>query len=348
MTTPTATDEIRDFVDEVAAYFDDLPAEDRRELLEDLEQHLRELAVEDEPALATELTSPEGYADELRRSAGLPERGGRSVRWPRWRRWVEHTGGRLERLTQQPQVAAVLEFLPQLRPAWWIVRAWALLVLGAIAFGGGMWYEHVPVPGPSALGLLALAGGVALSVKAGLDGTDQSRPWRVVNAVAGIAAVMLFLEVATVGPQVQYVSVVDEEWEPPVLRHPDGEPITNLYLYDLDGEPLTDVLVHDGLGRPVEIGDLSAAGFEDIETVYRRDRFGVPIRHLYPLEQYLVEGDVQDEPERRPRPDPLVTTDAEPAGPDGQQPSPSPDPDPTASPGPDPGPGSSPTAAPEG
>lgn len=348
MTTPTVTDEIRAFVAEVATHFGDLPDDDRRDLLEDLEQHLCELAVEDEAALAAELTSPADYADELRRSAGLPE-AGPGAHPSRWQRWAGRLGERSERVRQQPQVAAVLEFLPQLRPAWWVLRGWALLVAGAIVFGGGMWYEHVPVPGRSLLGLLALAGVVAISVKAGTDGVDGTRPWRLVNATAGVAAVVLLAEMASVTPQVQYVSVVNEEWQPPVLRHPDGEPITNLYLYDLDGEPLTDVLVHDGLGRPVEIGDLAAAGFEDIETVYRRDRFGVPVRHLYPLEQYLVEPDPTGELDRRPRPDPLDPRTA-PAPSAEDEPSPEPSPSPASSPSPDadPSPARSPSPSPAG
>lgn len=329
MIAPTATDDIRAFVAEVATYFDDLPPHDRDELLEDLEQHLRELAVEDDAALAAELTSAAAYADELRRSAGLPERPDVDGRPSRRRRVLDAVAERWQRVARQPQVAPVLEFLPQLRPAWWVLRAWVLVVTVAMVLGGGPWYRHAPIPGRSLLGLLALAGVVATSVKAGRDGADRTVLWRLADGVAGVAAVVLIVASAAVAaPQVQYVPVGHEEWQPPILRHPDGEPITNLYLYDLDGEPLTDVLVHDGLGRPVEIGDLPAAGFEDIETVHRRDRFGVPVRHLYPLEQYLLEPGPDGEPDRRPRPDPLATAAPSPTGAPTASPSPAPSPSP--------------------
>lgn len=312
MNTSTAPDRIQEFLAEVAAHFDDLAESDRRELIDDLEQHLLELAADDEAGLEAELASPAAYATELRQSAGLPVRRPRpdSDR-SRARRELDRVRARGRRLAATPPVAAIIDFLPQLRPAWWVLRAWAVLVVIAMVFDGGPWYRHVPVPGRSLLGLLALGAAIVVSVKAGQDRTDESWPWRVGNASAVIATLIVLGSAASAEPTVEYVESVHEEWQPPVLRHPDGEPITNLYLYDLDGNPVTDVLVHDGLGRPVEIGDLLEAGIEDIETVYARDRFGAPVRHLYPLEQYIVaEEDAGQGTERHPRPAPFPVLEA--------------------------------------
>ena len=62
----------------VRAAFADLPAPERELLLEDLEDHLAEVAAEGEGPLAARLGAPEAYAAELRASAGLPAPG---VRW---------------------------------------------------------------------------------------------------------------------------------------------------------------------------------------------------------------------------------------------------------------------------
>lgn len=343
-TAPTAPDRIRDFVADVATHFDDLPVAERQELLDDLEQHLLELAAEDEDGLAAELTSPAAYAAELRHSAGLPADPG-SRRPSALHRLADRWAARFRALRDRPGIAPVVDFLPELRPAWWVVRAWALLVVVAMVATGGPWSRHVPIPGRSLLGLLALAGAVVVSVRAGRDGADRATPWRVGDAAAAVALLVVMVGTMSSGPTVEYVDVVHEDWQPAVLRHPDGEPITNLYLYDLEGNPVTDVLVHDGLGRPVEVGDLDAAGFADLETVHARDRFGVPIRHLYPLEQYVVESDEVGETERRPRPAPFLdreqdgaqtgteqpTADTS-AGPSPSELEPTADPEPTSAP----------------
>lgn len=321
MTTPTAPSRIRDFVAEVAAHFDDLPESDRQDLLDDLEQHLLELAAEDEQGLAAELTSPADYAADLRHSAGLPDRRPDVAAPSRMRRLLDRATVRARRAAAWPPVAQTLDFLPELRPAWWLVRAWALLAVLAMLTTGGPWTRHVPIPGRSLLGVMALLGAIAISVKAGREGADRSGAWRIADAAAAIATVVVLVGAASSGPAVEYVEVFHDDWQPPILRHPDGEPITNLYLYDLDGNPLTDVLVHDGLGRPVEIGDLQAAGFEDIETIHRRDRFGVPVRHLYPLEQYLVGTDDGGQLEQRPRPEPFPSPSASPETPASPRPS---------------------------
>src|SRR5215211_2863511 len=56
----------------VRAAFADLPGPERELLLEDLEDHLQEVAAEAGGPLEERLGRPETYAAELRASAGLP------------------------------------------------------------------------------------------------------------------------------------------------------------------------------------------------------------------------------------------------------------------------------------
>ncbi len=70
-TSDTATLEADRYLREVAPHLAALPAEERADLLEDLVQHLREIAAEPGPPLAEQLGSPEAYAAELLASAGV-------------------------------------------------------------------------------------------------------------------------------------------------------------------------------------------------------------------------------------------------------------------------------------
>ena len=124
MTATAASIEVRDYLAAVSRELADLPAEERDDLLDDLDSHLHEVIAEGEGSLEQRLGPPEAYAAELRASAGLAssDRSTANVLHrainslsasAMWRRTAEH-----------PWTRATLEFLPQLRPAWWIVRAW--------------------------------------------------------------------------------------------------------------------------------------------------------------------------------------------------------------------------------
>src|SRR3978361_734234 len=71
----------------------DVPADRAEELLDDLEEHLAEVAADDDAPLQFRLGSPDAYASELRIAAGLPAapearggggevRAGAAPRWP--------------------------------------------------------------------------------------------------------------------------------------------------------------------------------------------------------------------------------------------------------------------------
>lgn len=324
MTTATTFDRVGRFVADVAACFDDLPADERAELLEDLEQHLSELAAEDPERFDVELRDPRAYAAELRASARIPD-GQR--RPPMLVRVVdelrddmrERVAGLDRRLRARPETAAVLEFLPELRPAWWVARGWLVVALVTTLLGDGDLLTNTVLPGRVVLGLPAGIAGAVVSVRLGRRRADLDRRTRAVvrtvDVLAACTAVVLVLQAWSSAAPAEVGMVMEEPMEEvgpaPVLTLPGGEPVTNLYVFDADGRLLRDVLVYDGLGQPVEVGDLARVGFEGIDTVVSRDAQGNPVHNLYPLEQYDVEafggGDAGETARtRRPVPDVVV------------------------------------------
>ena len=71
MTATTASIEVREYLAAVSRELADLPADERDDLLEDLDSHLHEVIAEGEGSLEQRLGPPAQYAAELRASAGL-------------------------------------------------------------------------------------------------------------------------------------------------------------------------------------------------------------------------------------------------------------------------------------
>lgn len=298
------SDDVDRYADAVLAELSDLPEDERADLVEDLGQHLREVAAEGEGTLVAQLGEPAAYAAELRASAGLGGRGPAPRDWRRELResWAE-AGARARSL---PGAAPVLDFLPELRPGWWFLRG--PLLLGALTV--------VPLHAGVSLPLVVAAAAAA----AGSVAVGRRRPRGlaraavvVANVLAGWFGLWLLLTLLNTGvPSAEAVSYEYEEVPiaSPFLTHPGGEPITNLYVYDSQGEPLEDVYVFDGGGRPVEVGPLDVSPIPEIETDYDRAPDGTPLTNRYPLDQYLRSpdgpGGFGSLPSRRPRPAPEV------------------------------------------
>ena len=251
----------------VRAAFADLPAPERELLLEDLEDHLQEVAAEAGGPLEERLGTPAAYAAELRASAGRPGAGvaaaaGRAR--PRLRE--SRVARRLRRSWRgtmaNPAAAAVAEFLPELRPAWWVLRGY-LAVLAASALLGSLYPDdgqgaNFPVPelfGSQLLGLLVTVAAVVVSVRLGRRGPATG--WRRGLAVAGNAALGLFavFMLVDLGARVtshdypaQLVTVYQRD--PSGLRA-HGREISNIYAFDAGGKPLRDVYLIDQDGNPV-------------------------------------------------------------------------------------------------
>lgn len=189
--TGTRDDEVAHYIAAVEDALADMPANLREELLADLVGHLTEIAGEITAAvpLAVRLGPPRAYAAELRATINptyrpavypAPTRTLRDQLTEADRRFGRHLG-----------YARVSDFLFALRPAWWVLRCYALTCLSIVA---------VAALGPAATGghvfvflLVGLIGGTSLlpfSVRLGRD-RNLTAANRVADLV-GLVAVLVW------------------------------------------------------------------------------------------------------------------------------------------------------------
>jgi hypothetical protein len=315
----TIEGEIARYASAVRAAFADLPGPDRELLLEDLEDHLQEVAAEAGGPLADRLGWPEAYAAELRASAGLPAPGAlgrrRTGSWLR-ETWGAQQAGRLwQAASTHPAGRAVLEFLPELWPAWWVLRGYLAVQAACVALSlldanlGGLSFP-IPRPfGSRVLGLLAVAGAVAGSVALGRRGTSRRGLVALGNAGLGLFAVLMLLEL---GAGEAYDDQYHPEFvttysEPALGLRANGREITNIFPFDADGKPLQGVFLIDQDGDPV------VATHNDDPNLEARlplDGDGNEVENRYPQVQQLLDPATGQRvpgptPEFRPPPGPV-------------------------------------------
>src|SRR5438552_8861821 len=112
MASNDQADDVATYAASVRAALSNLPTDQSEVLLEDLEDHLREVAAEAEGPLAERLAPPEQYAQELRAAYSAASTGGR--RPDPALRDVRRAIGWMTASAWYRQVRA---FLPELRPA---------------------------------------------------------------------------------------------------------------------------------------------------------------------------------------------------------------------------------------
>jgi hypothetical protein len=272
----------------VRAALSDLPPDQAEVLLEDLEDHLREVASEAGGPLAERLGQPEQYAQELLAAYGAV--GGTHK---------AHDAAlgdlklAIRRVTTSAWVGQVRAFLPELRPAWWVLRAYLLVLILMAVFSRN--YNLHPIPNPfSSRGLLEIiAAGIAivLSVRLGRRNRPLAKGGRLLaigaNVLIALLAVPVFARMGTY-PSFAMVESGDSgrlvQGQPLIM--PNGV-VTNVYPYSRDGKPLTDVLLYDQEGRAVTIGPKIG----DVTTDYPIGADGQPIMNAYPLRQRHFYGD---------------------------------------------------------
>lgn len=296
MTTTTTTAESEAFLAAVKEQLSDLPEEERTDLIEDLAQHLADITAdrpEDGPSLTALLGEPEQYAAELRAAADLPPR---TVPVVTKESFVARMGrsapARLsQRLWRMPYAMKVREFVPQLRPAWWVLRGYLVIALPALANPNET--DDFPIPaigGSNFLGLVFVAGSIVASVWLG---RHPGGKWRRRLVIAGNVLLVMFAlgtmsEVDhRISPGTQFV----EAYGGPAYRlsSPNG-PVTNIYPYSADGTPLTGVLLYDQDGRPLrtEMQRWWADGCERAVS-FPRAADGVGVEFSYP-KSYVLTG----------------------------------------------------------
>jgi uncharacterized membrane protein len=289
MATENTQDQVATYAAEVRAELSDLPGDERDALLEDLEDHLAEVAAESEVPLAARLGSPKAYAAELRAAYGVA-REQRVRRAGRLRR-----AGRAARavLAGSAVYAAVRGFLPELRPAWWVLRAYLAMMMLAVLFRGASPVQ--PIPNPlSSRGLLQIiltAVAIVLSIRIGRLGAPPNRGLRTVSVGAnGLIALAGLIALSTMGTAGYEwtgtaTSGVSELYTGPPAAYAMGT-LTNIYAYTLDGRTLNGVLLYDQDGRPLTLG---GKGFEPAtQNPVAAD--GQPVTNEYPLKQTHADG----------------------------------------------------------
>jgi hypothetical protein len=268
----------------VRAALSDLPSDQAAVLLEDLEDHLKEIAAEAGAPLTERLGPPEQYAKELRTAYGAtqvdPRRQDPAMRdLVQARAWV--MGSEWYR-----QVRA---FLPELRPAWWVLRGYLAALVLTAAFSQG--YGIGPIPNPTTKRGLAelLAAGVAiwLSVRIGRRSRNLPQGARFLAMSANV--VIAFVAVAVLGNMHTFtyselIGTATPEQQPFTAAFAAG-PVTNIYAYSQDGKPLTNVLLYDQDGRPITVAESEA------QSSYPVGADGKPITNAYPLTQRHQNGD---------------------------------------------------------
>lgn len=250
-----AQSEIARYVDQVRAALGDLPAQERDDLLEDLPDHLAEVAAEGQGSLEARLGPPAGYAAELRASAGLPVAGTENL-VGRAGAVLNDMRGRLRhadvRIGQLLGYETVGEFIRQLRPAWWVLRGYLLaMVVTVLLDDGSEAMGLLPrLGGSEPAAVVILVGFVLGSIWLGRRSVRLARwPRRLMLAGTAILAVFALAGFAEADQQARGRS----DMYSPVNGNPYHD-IGDVYVYDSEGRLLTGVRLFDQNGEPIELG----------------------------------------------------------------------------------------------
>jgi hypothetical protein len=241
--------EIDRYIDGVAAALADLPDDERQELLEDLPDHLAEIAADDPASLDSRLGPPPAYAAELRAATGVDAAKDRR----RVNQFVEawttvrpHLMAFDEKVGQLIGYDRLTEFLVLLRPAWWILRGYvvAVVLLRVSTAGGGPWPDDGGV-GP--LGWVLALVLIGLSIRVGRKPFRMSENARRVWVGAGVAIAVVaafgLMWIADSSDDVYYPNYGggDAGYQNPTevyVYTPEGKPITNIQVYTRNGDTL--------------------------------------------------------------------------------------------------------------
>jgi hypothetical protein len=269
----------------VAEGLSDLSEEDREEVIQDLEAHLAEL---DDDHVVSTLGDARMFVAEFRHSAGLdePQRRKRFTRLRHARAAIEERSARLAEVIQWSRF----------RPAWIWIRGWLLVTVWGMLYYGET-FERFPVPrsgGSSLAGLVlaAVATGVSVWLDSGPSTSRKQTASGLYSVVAGIALLASLLN--------PIYSSVQQDFGDPLLyidrlTGANGEPVENIFAYDLEGNPV-EVLLFDARGGPLRTlpehvyedsvydPDRESFDFGYGMVAFERDQFGRIVPNLYPLE----------------------------------------------------------------
>jgi uncharacterized membrane protein len=284
-------DDVTNYAAIVRAQLADLPATERDALLEDLEQHLAEVAAEGEGSLVDRLGPPEAYAVELRAAygAGHPSTPGTQSPQTNGEHLVDSVRAAAARVIGSDWARQILAFLPELRPAWWVLRGYlAALILSAALSGG---YSLGPIPNPitkhGLFQILATVGAIWLSVRIGRRSRALRQGARFLAVSANVVIAVVAVGVLGQMQTFTYSEVIGNTTpqQAPFNAAFAAGPTTNIYPYSQDGKPLTNILLYDQDGQPITVQQ------SDAQTSYPTGADGKAITNAYPLTQRHLNGD---------------------------------------------------------
>lgn len=271
------------YLEQVRDQLSDLPEEEREEIVQDLEAHLTEL---DDSQFEAELGDPVAFAAEFRSSAGLdqPTRGSVWDALPRiWNR-LEVQAQRLGQITHWSTV----------RPVWIWTRGWLVICTWALVNTGEIFRRFpIPVIGSSSLtGLILVV--LATSLSLWLDKRPQTPIRRFGSMMFSFIAGWSLLA-TLINPVASSTEFAEIDPYFDRLTTAQGNPVDNIYAYDLEGNPV-EVLLFDSEGRPLltlpsyvyEEADFNPGApeiqYDSGAVSFERDSFGRIIPNLYPLQ----------------------------------------------------------------
>ncbi|MGC4809287.1 HAAS signaling domain-containing protein [Micromonospora sp. DT228] len=270
-----AEQEITDYVARVRAALADLPPTQRDELIEDLADHLSEVAAEAEGTLVERLGEPETYAAELRAAAGAaPGGSGRNLD-QRVAAAMARLRGRLSaidtRLGPPLGYAHASDFLRLLRPAWWVLRGYlAAMLLSTISTGGDA-YGLLPRFGGELLaGMVMLVGLVLASIWLGRRSAQLTR-WPRSALQVGSAVLVIF----ALGALVNLEDRIDRGYYyDQTSVDSQYSQVRDVFVYDSEGRLVENARLFDQDGNPIRLG------YPDCDGPV--NEYGAPLLRPYP------------------------------------------------------------------
>ncbi|GAA3200295.1 HAAS signaling domain-containing protein [Actinocorallia longicatena] len=238
---------VTEYAAAVRAALADVPAADRAELLEDLEEHLAEIDAESGESLEARLGPPERYAAELR--AAYTDVAVEKPRVTAWALFDRTEAGIAEFFEQRvPEHPGVRAALRDARPMWWLLRGYlTAYVFWAIIAGE----DRGPLPDDPGefLCVLLFAGASVWLGQRARSGSPRRRPIALVTALFSAFAIwagLVFLSTvdlaggASYYPQSYAEDPVESRFGGTINIYPfkDGKPLTDVQLYDQDGNPV--------------------------------------------------------------------------------------------------------------